>query len=234
MAKAFQSWTVLAHQPLEKLAENLWSVAGSMPDPKIQRRMVVARLQNGALAIHNAVALDEPSMQALEAFGEPAYLLVPNGFHRQDAFIYKQRYPKLRVLCPKSVSGKVKQVVEPDGSYDDFPADPSVRVFHLRGAKEREGAMLVESRGSSSAVFCDAVMNIEPRKGPMGFLLSPTGRPGVPRVMRWMAVKDSAAFRGHLDEIAGATNLARVLVGHGATITGDAAGTLRGVAAELS
>lgn len=234
MAKAFQSWTVLPHHPIEKLAENLWSVAGSMPNPRIQRRMVVARLANGALVIHNAVALDEPAMQELEAFGDPAYLLVPNGFHRQDAFIYKQRYPKIRVLCPKSASAKVKQVVEPEGSYDDLPADPNVHVFHLRGAKQREGGMLVESADSSSAVFCDAVMNLEPRKGPMGFLLAPTGRPGIPRILRWMAISDRAEFRAHLEELAGARALARVLVGHGTTITDDPPGTLRSLAAELS
>jgi hypothetical protein len=233
MAKAFQTWTVLKHQPIEKLGDNLWSVAGSMPDPKVQRRMVVAKLESGGLVIHNAIALDEPSMQELEGFGEPAYLLVPNGFHRQDAFIYKQRYPKLRVLCPKRVSGKVKQVVEPDGSYDDLPADPRVNVFHLRGAKEREGGMLVESSNGSSVVFCDAVMNIPPRGGPIGYLLAPTGRPGVPRVLRWMTVSDTPAFRGHLEELASSSNLLRVLVGHGKTIADDASALLRSVAGEL-
>jgi hypothetical protein len=234
MPKAFQAWTVLPHQPVEKLSENLWSVSGSMPDPKIQRRMVVARLANGALVIHNAVALDDASMKELESFGDPAYLLVPNGFHRQDAFIYKQRYPKIRVLCPKSATAKVKQVVEPDGSYDDVPADPKVHVFHLRGLKHREGGLLVESAESSSAVFCDAVMNVDARGGPMGFLLAPTGRPGIPRIMRWIMISDRAEFRAHLDELASARDLARVLVGHGRTVTDDPAGTLRSLASGLS
>jgi hypothetical protein len=234
MAKAFQTWTVLPHDPIEHLAENLWSVAGTMPNPKLQRRMVVARLQGGGLVIHNAIALDDARMQELESFGEPAYLLVPNGFHRQDAFIYKQRYPKLRVLCPKSTRAKVRQVVEPDGSYDDFPADPGVHVFHLRGAKEREGAMLVESKDDASVVFCDAVMNVPLRGGPMGFLLAPTGRPAVPRVLRWITISHALDFRAHLDELASVSGLSRVLVGHGKTIAQDAAGTLRQLASELS
>lgn len=234
MAKAFQTWTVLPHRPVEKLGDNLWSVAGTMPDPKLQRRMVVARLANGALAIHNAIALDEASMQELEAFGEPAYLLVPNGFHRQDAFIYKQRYPKLRVLCPRGTTAKIRQVVEPDGSYDDLPRDPRVSVFHLSGAKEREGAMLVESDSGCSAVFCDAVMNLPPRGGAMGFLLAPTGRPSVPRILRWLIVSDRAAFRSQLEDIASASNLARVLVGHGSTITEDPAAVLRSLSGELT
>src|SRR5262245_3049574 len=225
MANVFQTWTTLKHEPLEKHGDNLWSVQGTMPRPGIHRRMVVAKLANGGLVIHNAIALDDASMKELEGFGDPAYLLVPNGFHRQDAFIYKQRYPKLRVLCPRATSAKVKQVVEPDGSFDDLPADPRVKVFHLRGVKEREGAMFVQSDSGSSVAFCDIVMNIPPRGGLFGFMLAPTGRPGVPRFSRWVTISDRAAFRAHLEELASATDMKRLLVGHGRNVTDDPSGT---------
>jgi hypothetical protein len=205
-----------------------------MPNPSIHRRMTIARLASGGLAIHNAIALDEASMAEIEAFGEPAFLLVPNGWHRQDAFIYRQRYPKLRVLCPRGTSAKVAQVVAPDGSYDDLPADARVTLFHLRGLKDREGAMFVQSDTGSSVVTCDAVMNIPQRNGLMGFFLAPTGRPAVPRIFRWLSVSDRAAFRSHLEELASPSNLERVLVGHGRTIADDPAGTLRSLAAGLS
>ena len=234
MAKTFRVWTTLKHDPIEKHGDNMWSVKGTMPNPSISRRMSIARLANGGLVIHNAVALDDASMKELEAFGEPAYLLVPNGFHRQDAFIYKERYPKLRVLCPRAVTKKVADVVPVDGSYDDLPADPRVRLFHLRGVKEREGALLVQSDTGSSVTFCDLVMNIAERGGPMGFLLAPTGRPGIPRVSRWITISDRAAFRSHLEEIASASDLTTVLVCHGRNITADPSGTLRGLAGELS
>src|SRR5262245_12379954 len=171
MPKAFQTWTQLPHDPIEKHGDNLWSVTGTMPNPKISRRMVVGRLGNGGLVIHNAIALDDASMKELEAFGEPAYLLVPNGFHRQDAFIFKQRYPKLRVLCPRAATKGVSAVVPVDGSYDELPPDPRVKLAHLRGMKEREGVLFVQSDTGSSATFCDVVMNIEPRSGLMGFAL---------------------------------------------------------------
>jgi hypothetical protein len=233
MAKAFETWTTLEHGPLEKHGDNLWSVRGRMPNPNISRRMTVARLGNGGLVIHNAVALDEPSMKEIEAFGEPAYLLVPNGFHRQDAFIYKQRYPKLRVLCPKAAVSKVKQVVATDGTYDEFPKDPRIQVFHMRGAKEREGALIVESETGTTATFCDAVINVPPRGGFFGFILGPTGRPAVPRISRWMVISKNADFRGHLEEIASISSLKRVIVGHGDPFEGDVSGTLRSVAAAL-
>ncbi|HEX6271414.1 MAG TPA: hypothetical protein VFZ53_00170 [Polyangiaceae bacterium] len=234
MAKCFRTWTALPHQPIEKHGDNAWSVQGTMPNPSIHRRMTVARLANGGLVIHNAIALDDASMKELEAFGEPAYLLVPNGFHRQDAFIFKQRYPKLRVLSPRGATKKVSDVVAVDGSYDDLPPDPRVKLFHLRGLKDREGALFVETDTGSNVTFCDVVMNVPKRGGAFGFFLAPTGRPAVPRISRWITIADRAAFRAHLEEIASATDLRAVLVGHGSNITADPRQTLQGLAAELS
>jgi hypothetical protein len=87
MAKAFETWTVLKHGPLEKLSDNLWRVEGTMPDPNIHRVMTIARMKDGRLFIHNAIALEEACMAEIESFGTPAVIVVPNGFHRQDAKI---------------------------------------------------------------------------------------------------------------------------------------------------
>ncbi|HZH03491.1 MAG TPA: hypothetical protein VEY30_06880 [Myxococcaceae bacterium] len=69
MAKAHETWTVLKHDPIEKLAENLWRVKGALPGMSLKRNMVVARLSSGGLVIHNGIALDEASMRELEAWG---------------------------------------------------------------------------------------------------------------------------------------------------------------------
>src|SRR5215216_2517012 len=144
MAKCFTSWTVLPHEPIEKHAENLWSVSGKMSAGN-QRRMTVARRADGKLVIHNPVALQEDAMQQLEAFGRPSYLVVPNAFHRMDSLIYKQRYPELEVLCPRTARKKVSDVVPVTGHLDELPKDASVELFHLRGMKEREGVLVVHS-----------------------------------------------------------------------------------------
>jgi hypothetical protein len=233
MAKAFRTWTTLPHGPIEKHGDNLWSVMGTMPNPTIKRRMVVGRLESGGLVIHNAIALGDAEMKELEGFGEPAFLVVPNGFHRQDAFIYKERYPKLRVLCPRAATKSVAAVVPVDGSLDDLPPDSRVKLFHLRGLKEREGALFVQSDTGSSAAFCDVVMNIPKRSGLMGFALAPTGRPGIPRVSRWITLSDRKAFREHLEELASASDLKTLLVGHGSNVTEDASGVLRSLSSEL-
>jgi hypothetical protein len=233
MAKAFDTWTVLSHDPIEKYAENLWSVAGRMPDGKTQRRMTLIRLLDGRLVIHNGIALEDAAMAEVEAWGSPAFLLVPNGFHRQDARIYKQRYPSLRVLCPKNTSAKVAAIVTPDGSFDDGPEDERVRLFHLRGVKQREGAVLVRSDDGATLVFCDAVLNMKRLGGVMGFMLAPTGCVSVPRVMRWMVVSNARELRVHLEELAAEPGLCRLVFGHGATVTEGAAERLREAAARL-
>src|SRR6266851_3397529 len=94
-------WTVLPHGPLEKLEPNLWAVEGTikMPAGELSRRMCIARLGDGRLFLMNGVPLREEAMREMEAFGKPAFLLVPNGYHRLDIAAYKQRYPQLRVLA---------------------------------------------------------------------------------------------------------------------------------------
>jgi hypothetical protein len=214
MASCFESWTVLPHSPVEKLAPNLWAVRGKMPNGKTPRVMTVARYADGRLAIHNAIALDEPEMKELEAWGTPAVLLVPNGFHRQDAKIWKDRYPGLRVFAPQGSRKRVSQVVKLDGAYPEAPQDESVRVEQFTGCPS-EGALVVRSNGQATIVFNDAVCNLPKLGLPGGFFMHPTGRASVPRVMRWLAVKDKTAFRAQVERLADEPGLCRVIVGHG-------------------
>jgi hypothetical protein len=111
MAKPFDQWTVCLHGPVEKVAENLWRVAGPFPGAPFSRKMTVARLSDGRLVIHNAIALDDDEMKQLEAWGTPTFLIVPSGAHRMDAKIFKDRYPSMRVIAPPGGRKKVEEVV---------------------------------------------------------------------------------------------------------------------------
>jgi len=232
MAKCFTTWTVLPHEPLEKHAENLWSASGKMPGGN-QRRMTVARRTDGDLVIHNPIALDEAEMKELEAFGKPAFLIVPNGFHRQDSIIYKQRYPQASVLCPESARKKVSQLVDVAGTLDELPKDANVELSHLRGMKKREGVLQVRSRDGNALVFNDALLNLEPTSGPVGFFMAPTGTLGVPRFTRWFLAQSSAELKAHLQELAGMSDLKHVVPGHGKVVDSDAAAALQTAAARL-
>src|SRR5882757_7923482 len=94
MAKANTDWNVKWHGPIERLAENLWWVQGAIPNMSLKRTMVIVRLSDGRLVIHNGIALGAEAMEEIERWGRPAFLLVPNGIHRLDAPAYKRRYPE--------------------------------------------------------------------------------------------------------------------------------------------
>jgi hypothetical protein len=232
MAKCFTTWTVLPHEPIEKHAENLWSASGTMPGGS-QRRMSIVRRADGKLVIHNAIALDDAEMQEIDAFGKPAFLVVPNYFHRQDSIIYKQRYPNIAVLCPHTARKKVSEVVEVAGHLDEMPKDQSVDLFHLRGMKEREGAIRVRSNGSTALVFNDTLLNIPERGGVLGFFMAPTGTLAVPRFTRWMMMKSAAELKEHLKELASSPQLTHLVPGHGPVIHSDTAATMSQAVARL-
>jgi hypothetical protein len=222
----FERWTVLPHKPIHKLSENLWRVQGTMPDGA-PRVMAVARLGDGRLIIHSAIALEEPAMKELEAFGAISVILVPNGFHRQDARIWKDRYPAAKVCCPNGARKRVEKVVPVDGGLEDVPADENVRAGYLDGCAEREGYLEVRSQDGTSLVFNDGMFNLPPLSGIRRLIFGPTGRLAVTRLFKLLAVKDKAALAKHLERLAASPNLVRVIVSHGSLVTEDAAAKIR-------
>ncbi|MCC6808298.1 MAG: hypothetical protein IT381_12820 [Deltaproteobacteria bacterium] len=235
MAKVFEQWTVLPHEPIVEHQDNFWTVRGTMPQPKVKRVMSIARLQDGRLVVHNAVALDEPEMKKLEAWGTPAFLIVPGGFHRQDAKIWKLRYPQMKVLCPEGAKKNVGAVVAPEGTYEDLPADPRVKLATFAGMKKGEGYLSVQApNGDTTIVVNDAICNM-PKASPLSFtglFMAPTGVASVPRVMRMMLMNDKRAFRAQLEALAADATLKRVVLAHGAWLERPAT-ELREIAARL-
>ena len=232
MPKAFDTWQVFPHRPLEKLEDNLWRIEGDLPNGNGTRVMTIAKTKDGRLLIHNAIALEEDLMKEIEAFGDPAWIVVPNGFHRLDSKVFKQRYPKAKILAPSGAKKKVEQVVPVDGTYDES-IDDDVKLSHLNGLKGAEGIALVRHGGRTTLVFNDCVNNLPKLSGLFGFLLAPTGMPAVPRITRWFMMKDRAAFRRHLEELAATDGLARIIVSHGKPMTDAPGEILKNVASRL-
>src|SRR5262245_6548858 len=118
MPKPFTSWKVLEHGTLTPVDDDILSVIGTIPMPigNLKRRMTVVRLRDGRLVIYSAVALDEEQMNALERYGEPAFLIVPNSHHRLDIKPWKDRYPNLRVIAPEGAREKVEEIVHVDST----------------------------------------------------------------------------------------------------------------------
>jgi hypothetical protein len=233
MPKTLDTWQVFPHRPLEKLEANLWRVEGDIPFQKGNRVMTIAKMRDGGLVIHNAIALEEELMKEIEAFGRPAILVVPNGFHRLDAKVFKQRYPQLKVVAPAGARKKVEQVVPVDADYATAPGDEDVRLHHWEGTKDLEGVLTVKSGGKTTVVINDLVNNVPKMGGLFGFLLAPTGMPAVPRIARWMMVKNKTAVTGHMEKIAADPALKRLILSHGTMIDDKPGDVLRTVAARL-
>jgi hypothetical protein len=231
-------WLVLPHDPIQELSENLWRVEGELPRFSMKRVMSVARLQTGGLLIHSAIALDEPSMQRLEAWGAPEIMLIPHVRHRMDAARFKRRYPALRVFAPPAVMAKARAVVQVDGTYADVPADPALTLELLDGTGQAEGALLVRSNDGSSVVLTEVVFDLEPPQSALGRaavrLVGLGPGPRVTPFVKFEMVKDRAALAAHLQRLAAIPDLVRVIVGHSRMSVGAAAAdTLRRAAASL-
>ena len=237
MAKVNENWRVLRHGPIDRLETNLWTVIGTLPGMSLKRVMTLVRLGDGRIVIHSAVALDEPAMGEIEAWGHPAVLLVPNAYHRLDAPAYLSRYPDLEVFCPRGSRAKVEDVIKVDGDYDDFVGDETVTLEHLDGVGKGEGVITVRSDSGTTLVFNDAVFNMPHGRGLPGFIFrhitGSTGGPRVTRLFRMLGVKKKPALRAHLERLAETPDLKRIVVSHHIAITDVPAEVLRRVAATV-
>jgi hypothetical protein len=93
MAKLNTDWVVQPHGEMTEVEHGLLTVIGEihMPLGRFPRRMTVIATRHDRTVIFSPVSLDEPSMARIEALGEPAFIVVPNGFHRLDAAAWKKR-----------------------------------------------------------------------------------------------------------------------------------------------
>lgn len=237
MAKWNTEWKVASHGPIEKLSERVWRIEGSVPGIPMKRVMTVAKRADGGLVVHNGIALADAEMAQIEAFGPVAVLVVPNGYHRLDAKVFHDRYPKAQVLCPAGAAKKVQEAVPVSGGYAQLAPDGAVELVTLEGTKDREGVMIVRDDAGTTLVVNDAVFNMPHAPGFTGFVLKrvtkSTGGPRVSNVMKWLVISDKKAFRAHLERLADLPDLRRIVVSHHEVIDQDPRGTLRAVAAQV-
>ncbi|MES1177491.1 MAG: hypothetical protein ABUL62_24425 [Myxococcales bacterium] len=239
MPKPFTEWTVLPHGKLSRLDDNLLCVTGDlhMPVGDFPRRMTVVRLHDGRLVVYSAIALDEAEMQALESFGEPAFLIVPNDIHRMDAKIWKDRYPEARVVAPAGVRKQVEEVVPVDETAPNF-GDPQVKFITVPGTEEHEAALVVRTWSGTTLIVNDLIWNLDDRPGFGGWLFRVLGftgsEPRIPTMVELREIKDKDALRGQLERWARIPGLNRIIVSHGKIVTRDAPAVLDRLAESLA
>jgi len=240
MAKPFSEWTVLPHGKLTRLDENLLSVTGWLNMPpmgQVERRMSVVRLRDGRLVIYSAIALDEAEMRALERFGTPSILIVPNSIHRMDSKIWKDRYPAMTLVAPAGARAKVEKIVHVDATDVDF-GDPAVRFVPVPGTGEREAALVVETASGTTLIVSDLIFDLKNRPGLSGWFFKKirlTGdEPHLPPVVRKRLVNNTEELRAQFERWSRLPNLNRVVIAHGSIIGNDAAEVLERMAKELA
>jgi hypothetical protein len=238
MAGTFKEWTVLPHGKLTPVGDNLLTVVGELPMPAgdFPRRMTVVRLRDERLVVFSAIALDDSEMQALEAWGKPSYLVIPNERHRKDAAIWKQRYPGLIVVAPVGARDKAAEVVPVDATDVDF-GDPDVRFVTVPGTEHREAALVVTTSSGTTLVLNELIWNVDDRPGFGGWLFRVAGftgdEPKIPALVAAKSIKDKPALKSQLEQWASLDGLQRIIVSHGDIVTKNPAGVLRGLAASL-
>ncbi|NUN15135.1 MAG: hypothetical protein HUU55_16020 [Myxococcales bacterium] len=232
-------WIVLPHRPIEKLEDNLWVVNGDLPGMPLTRWMTLIRLADGRLVIHGVACVDPQTIAAIENWGKPAFLLVPNAYHRLDIHAWHVRYPNAKVLCPKGARPKVEQVVAVDGDYGALPTDAALRIETIDGTNDAEGVLIVGS-GSGYArktlVFNDVLFNQPHLPEFTGFVLKAIGSTGdarVSRIYRWFVMKNKKALKNQLEHLAAIQGLVRLIPGHGLIVDREPNAVLASVAAKL-
>src|SRR3569832_775583 len=112
-------------------------------------------------------------MAELEAFGKPAFLIVPSVRHRLDAPNYSRRYPGITVVAPSTGFEKIGEVVRVATSTPDF-GDPTVRYVEIAG----DSALEVEGDDGLTVIVNDLIGDIHDEQGLGGWLLRLTGFAG--------------------------------------------------------
>lgn len=226
MARRPRPWIVPPHDPFERLDDDLWTVTGAIPGLTIKRRMVIARLAGGDLVFYNAVPLADAALAELRAWGRPAFVVIPNRFHKIDAHAFRERLG-VRLLCDASVADAVGAIVTVDGALADLPADPNVRLVHLAGTRQGETALVVAGPRGTSVAFADAFMNVPRGSGLFNALLGVSGGPKCPPTFRLIAVADRPALARDLAALADLPGLVRLIPSHGDILEREPADALR-------
>ena len=205
-----------------QLAPNLWQVKGSLKQLIVPRNMTVFRLADGRLVLYSVVAMHDDGMRALEALGEPAFMIMPHDRHQMDAPFYRQRYPKLRVLAPSPTTARNVAI---DGGLDEL-VPFGINAYPLPGTKFHEVILELPIEGGVALCACELLGNVSGVHGVRGLIMKLVGPPGggfgVARVVRLREVVDRGAVRSWLSNLVDRNDIRLIVLGHGAPITNDA------------
>lgn len=215
---------------MNPIAENLWllqyplSILGTSHG----RNVTVIRLRSGKLILHSMAPFTAPDIAAIQALGQPAWLVESMLLHDTYAKEGHELFPSLPFLGPPGFSDIVKFPTLPL-----LPTPPEwhgeVEVFPIEGAPMlKEHAFLhVPTR---TLIVADLVFNFSPdERGWNRFfhrhIAGFKRYPGMSRIFK-LCIKDRPAFQASMAKILD-QDFDRLIVGHGHIIETHAKSLLR-------
>jgi hypothetical protein len=173
------------------------------------------------LLLHSVVALREEEMKKLDALGEVALIVAPGPGHRLDLTRYRARYPKAKLLAPAASRKKIEEVCPVDDTCESALAG-LVEIHAIPGMRT-ELVYEVAVDGGRALIVNDLLGNGVAPAGLAGWIFSKLGTKGgelgIPRIVRFIQVKDQRAARGFIAQQSARDDLAAVTVSHGLHVT---------------
>ncbi|MEZ4408183.1 MAG: DUF4336 domain-containing protein [Polyangiales bacterium] len=220
---------------LEEIDDGLWRAEGppvsfyGFPYPT---RMVVARLDDGALWVWSPVALDEGLRREIDALGAPRFAVEPNKLHHLALSQWVEAWPELQLFAPPGLADKRRDLRFAGELEDRAPAAWEAQIDQVRV----EGSfalteVLFFHRASRTCLIGDLVQRLDPegmaawRRWVMKAdgLVGPDG--STPREWRLTFVHRDRAREAVARAIAWGPK--RLIVAHGACVDDDGAAELR-------
>ncbi len=236
MTKPKRPWIITPHSEIQKIDDNLWAVENLVPGAKFKRRMCIVKRTDGSLLFFHAIPLDDKTLEAVKAWGRPAYLVVGHDQHTIDAEAFREKLG-LQVFGPKECEEKLRERVELAGTLKDVPPDPTLRIESVPGVKHGEPIIAVKSAGGSrvSLLFSDVIQNTPKENLPFIFrvLGFSSDRPKVVPAFRLLFMKDRTAVKNELLKWSETPNLIRLVPMHGNIVEKGAREALKSAAQKL-
>ena len=218
---------------IQELTEGIWEVASEVkmgPGVYLPCRMLIVRLESGALWIHSPVRLDDEEVAQINALGEVEALIAPNAFHHLFMARAQERWPKAEVWAPKALAAK----------------RPDLRLDHcLEQGAEAAWANELEPIAidgvpklsewtfwhgpTRTLIVTDLFFNVHQARGAMTKLvLTGMGAWGEPAQSRLLGslIKDKAAANASAKRLM-SKPIERVFMAHGETIKANGHATLK-------
>jgi hypothetical protein len=211
---------------LKEVGSGLWvaEVPLKFMGIEVGRQMTVARLRGGELWIHSPAPLTSELSTAIEALGEPRYVVAASAIHGHVSMDqFRRAYPNVQLFAPPILDRRRKDLAF-DGLLGSTPEPPWSAVLDQTVFL---GQLLPEvlflHRESRTLIVGDLLVQVEPhapRATRMAWRLDGVRRSlATPRSVR-ISTRNRLAARRSVEQM-NAWDFDRIHVGHGANVETD-------------